>query len=156
MGLPARKISPHAEKRLEEVTLSLDGRRLIFIFESGEGYSLARHDLPGDDGTPVTSIQIFDHRGAVSINQAGGQIYDLPWDSIKHYARGGRQRQSLLGQRLRKLRKEHKLSQAALAKEAGISRMQLVRLEKNLSQPNLGTLSNLASAFRLSPRDLLS
>lgn len=156
MGLPARKMSHNAEKRLEEVTLSLDGKRLIFIFESGEGYFIARHDLPGDDGTPVTAIQIFDHRGAVSITQASGEIYDLPWDSIKHYARGGHQRQVLLGQRLKKLRREHKLSQTDLAKASGLSRMQLARLEKNLSRPNLDTLLNLASTFHMTPRELLS
>ena len=55
MGLPARKLNADAEKRLEEVSFSLDGKRLLFLFENGEGCSVARKDLPGDDGTAVGS-----------------------------------------------------------------------------------------------------
>ena len=122
----------------------MDGKRLIFVFENGEGYSIPRKDLPGDDGAPITAIQIFDHRHAVSVTQASGGIYDLPWDSIKHYARGGRQRKVLLGHRLRKLREERGLSQKSLARSAGISRMQLSRIETNISTPNLDSLLKLS------------
>ncbi len=155
MGLPARKLHPDGERRIEEVTLSRDGRRLIFIFENGEGYSLPRTDLPGDDGTPVTALQIFDHRGAVAVTQASGQVYDLPWDSIKHYAQGGKQKKVLLGNRLKRLREEKTLTQTGLARSAGISRMQLARIEANDSTPGFDTLLKLVRVLGISPRELL-
>ena len=92
MGLPARKIEWGEDRRIHEACLSLDGERLIFILEDGEGYSLERRKLSFDDGTPVTSIQILDHRHAVSIRQAGGSQYTMPSDSIKHYDQGGKQK----------------------------------------------------------------
>jgi len=68
MGLPARKIESGSDnKKIGEVSLSLDGRRLIFLFENGEGCAVARKSLPGDDGTPIVALQVFDHRGAVSV-----------------------------------------------------------------------------------------
>ncbi len=153
MGLPAKKTSPEGEKRLEEVSLSLDGKRLVFIFENGEGYALTRKDIPGDDGSPITGIEIFDHREAVLVRQASGEAYDLPWDSIKHFARGGRRTKLRMGGRLKKLRKERGLSQEGLARKARISRMQLIRLEKNLSNPSLETLLSLSRALEVSPRE---
>lgn len=144
MALAARKINLGSEKRLEEVTLSLDGKRLIFLFENREGYSILRSHLPRDDGSPITSIQIFDHQGAVAILQTSGASYDLPWDSIKHYAQGGRQKKYSLGPFLKKIREQKGLTQQALAKQAGISRMQLSRLESNCSSPTLDTLLKLS------------
>lgn len=155
MGLAARKIVPDSEKKIEEVSLSVDGKRLIFVFENGEGYVVPRTDLPGDDGTPITSIQIYDHRHAVALIQASGSAYDLPWDSIKHYAGGGVRRKSRLGERLKKVREGRGLSQEALSNAAGISRIQLSRLESGLVSPNLGTLLKLSGALKIAPRELL-
>lgn len=155
MGLPARKIEGGSEKKIEEVSLSMDGRRIIFLFENGEGYSISRKNLPGDDGTPVVSLQIFEHCGAVSVSQASGTTYDLPWDSIKHYAQGGRQRTFALGERIKKLRKERELTQEALAKAVGISRIQMTRIETDLSKPGLETLMRLADVLGVSLRDMV-
>lgn len=155
MGLAARKISLGAERRIAEAALSLDGKRVIFIFEDGEGCSIPRRDLPNDDGTSITAIQIYDHRGAVSIAQSSGQIYDLPWDSIKHYGRGGRRKAVSVGARLKKLRAERGFKQEAFSRAAGISRMQLNRLESDISSPNLETLVKLARVLGISPKELV-
>lgn len=150
MGLPARKIETGSGKKIEEVSLSMDGRRLIFLFENGEGYAVPRKSLPGDDGTPIISLQIFDHRGAVSISQASGTTYDLPWDSIKHYARGGKQRTVAVGEQIKRLRKERELTQEGLARAVGISRIQLTRIESKLSKPGLETMMRLADVLGVS------
>ena len=154
MGLPTKKILPNADRHLEEVALSTDGRRVIFLFENGEGYSIARKDLPRDDGTPITSIQIFDHRGAVALVQASGETYDLPWDSIKHYAHGGRQKKQTIGLILKKLRGERGLTQENLAKAAGLSRVHLTRLENGISTPTLTTLLKLTHILGVLPKEL--
>lgn len=155
MGLPARKINQGSEKKIEEVALSQDGKRLIFIFENGEGYSIPRQQLPGDDASPIVSLEIFDHRGAVAITQASGQRYDLPWDSIKHYARGGVQKKIALGRRLRELREGRELTQEALARAVGLSRAQINRIEGNLSQPQVDTLINVCRFLGVSPAELI-
>jgi DNA-binding XRE family transcriptional regulator len=155
MGLPARKLESGSEKKIDEVSLSMDGRRLIFLFENGEGYAVSRKSLPGDDGTPIVALQIFDHRGAVSVSQTSGTAYDLPWDSIKHYARGGKQRTFALGERIKKLRKERELTQEDLARAVGISRMQMNRIESDVSKPGLETLMRLADVLGVSLRDMV-
>ncbi len=149
MTLVARKINPGSERRIEEVTLSLDGKRLVFVFENGEGYSILRNNLPEDDGSPITSIQIFDHQGAVAIIQASGTNYDLPWDSIKHYAQGGGQKKYSVGICLKQFRNQRGLSQKKLAQLSSMSRMQLSRLEKNKSNPTLETLLKLSTVLEV-------
>lgn len=155
MGLPARKIETGSEKKIDEVSLSMDGRRLIFIFENGEGYAVPRKALPGDDGSSVVALQIFDHKGAVSVSQASGATYDLPWDSIKHYARGGKQRSFALGERIKKLRKERELTQENLAKAVGISRVQMNRIESDVSRPGLETMMRLADVLGVNLREMV-
>lgn len=155
MALAARKINPGSEKRIEEVTLSLDGKRIVFIFENGEGYSILRSYLPGDDGSPITSIQIFDHQGAVAVIQASGTSYDLPWDSIKHYAQGGKQKKYAVGISLKKLRSQKGFSQKKLAQLSSLSRMQLSRLESHRSNPTLETLLKLSHVLGVSPKNLV-
>ena len=148
------KVEEGEERRLSEVSLSLDGQKILFLFENEDGYAIARRRLPGDDGSPVVSVQIADHRQAVTVLQSSGQNYSLPWDSIRHYASGGRQKTPLLGRRLIDLRKRNGLTQAALAKAADLSRMQLSRLEKGKSSPTLETLLSLSRVLKTLPRDL--
>lgn len=95
MPKPTRKILSHSKRKIQEVAVSFDGRRLLFLFENGKGHSIPRERLPGDDRTPITHVQIFDHRGAVAIAQASGHQYNLPWDSIKYYAAGGKPKSKL-------------------------------------------------------------
>lgn len=156
----ARKIqminSTHPEKTITEVGISFDGKKLFFVFENGEGYSLARSSLPEDDGSPVIRMEIFDHGCAVAVSQASGRYYDLPWDSIKHYARGGhREKQKKLGLRLKDYRTSRGLSQIALATQSGLSRVHLSRLESDQSEPSLDTLIRLAAVFHVPVSELL-
>lgn len=155
MAMLAKKINPGSEKRIIDVTLSLDGKRLVFVFENGEGYSILRENLPGDDGSPITSIQIFDHQGAVAMIQASGTSYDLPWDSIKHYAEGGKQKKYSVGESLKQFRNQKGLSQKELAGLAAMSRMQLSRLEKNQSNPTLETLLKLSTVLQIPLKKLV-
>ena len=60
----------------------------------------------------------------------------------------------LLGRRLRKLRKERKLSPAELAKRAGIDVQDLARIERGEMRVGLEVLLGLLAVFRVEPRDL--
>lgn len=145
------------EKCLSDVGVSFDGKKLFFVFENGEGYTIPRAILPEDDGSPIIRMEIFDHRCAVAVSQASGRFYDFPWDSIKHYAGGGtRERPKKLGGRLKQHRRRCNLSQEKLANKAGISRVHLSRLESNQSEPSLDTLIRIAAAFELPVSELLT
>ena len=57
--------------------------------------------------------------------------------------------------KLKKLRKARKLSQYALAKEAGISRVYVKKLEDGRSDPTVGMLQRLAKALGVPVTELL-
>ena len=93
-----------------------------------------------------------------------GETVEIPWDFARHYcdasyrptveAMAMRGRQTL-GQRIRRLRNAAGLSQAALAREAGIGRVTLVRLEKGEHTPRYKTLCTIAKALGVDVSELL-
>jgi transcriptional regulator with XRE-family HTH domain len=62
----------------------------------------------------------------------------------------------LLGKRLRKLRKDRKLSPAEASASAGIDPQDLARIERGDSRVGLETLFRLLAAFEVDARELLS
>ncbi len=60
-----------------------------------------------------------------------------------------------MGQRIRRLRKGKGWSQYVLAREAGISREHIRRLEAGASDPTLGMLTKLAKALGVTLVDLV-
>lgn len=59
-----------------------------------------------------------------------------------------------VGDTIRRLREERKLSQAAVAKRAKIGRITLLRIEAGAQDPTVGTLERIAKALRVKVRDL--
>lgn len=94
-----------------------------------------------------------------------GETLKIPWDFARHYcdasyrptveaiAMRGRH---TFGQRIRQLRNAAGLSQDALAREAGIGRVTLVRLEKGEQTPRYKTLGAIARALGVDVSDLLA
>ena len=60
-----------------------------------------------------------------------------------------------MGARVRALRKARKLSQAALAERAQLTRAYVTRLESGQQDPSLSTITALANALRVAPASLL-
>ena len=60
-----------------------------------------------------------------------------------------------VGMRLRKIRQAKKISQAALAKQAGFTREYVNKIEAGRYDPPLSTLNNLARALKVSVAELL-
>ena len=93
-----------------------------------------------------------------------GETLKIPWDFARHYcdasyrpaveAMATRGRHTL-GQRIRRLRNAAGLSQDALAREAGIGRVTLVRLEKGAQTPRYKTLGAIAKALGVNVSELL-
>lgn len=94
----------------------------------------------------------------------GGDVEELPWDYLRAWvdpeyrsraeeeARRGRR---LLGERLKRLRGRKGLSQEALAKRSGISRVTVARLEAGEQDPHYETLRALAKGLGLPLEKLL-
>ena len=53
------------------------------------------------------------------------------------------------GTRLKRLRAEREMSQAAVAKASGLSREYIARLELGQQDPTLGTMRKLATALKV-------
>lgn len=60
-----------------------------------------------------------------------------------------------LGQRIRRLRNLCGLKSHVLAIRAGISPVQLSRIECGKAQPTLATVKKIANALKVSPKDLI-
>ena len=62
----------------------------------------------------------------------------------------------VVGQTIRRLRKEKKLSQDVLSGLAGIARTHLTMIENGSKQPNFETIWKIALALDLRPSELVS
>lgn len=62
----------------------------------------------------------------------------------------------VVGQVIRKLRKEKKISQDVLSGFAGIARTHLTMIENGSKQPNFETIWKIAMALDLQPSELVS
>jgi transcriptional regulator with XRE-family HTH domain len=62
----------------------------------------------------------------------------------------------VVGQTIRRLRKEKKLSQDVLSGLAGIARTHLTMIENGSKQPNFETIWKIALALDLHPSELVS
>ncbi|MFC1632425.1 helix-turn-helix domain-containing protein [Candidatus Omnitrophota bacterium] len=63
----------------------------------------------------------------------------------------------MLSANVKKLRKQHHLSQEELAKKAGITYSTLIKIESGLNKnPTLETLTKIANAFKVKIDELVS
>jgi len=60
-----------------------------------------------------------------------------------------------IGKRIRELRRARGLSQQALAEKAGISVTYASQLERNIGNPTLSTIQQLATALQADPADII-
>ena len=64
-------------------------------------------------------------------------------------------RRDVIGEIIRKVRKEKKLSQEVLSGLAGISRSHLAMIENGTKNPNFETLWKISIAFNMHPYELV-
>ena len=111
----------------------------------------------------VTAIELPNPYEMVIETTGDGRV-EIPWDFARYYcdetyrptveaiAVQGRR---TLGGRIRQFRESAGLTQDALAREAGIGRITLVRLENGEQAPRFKTLNAIAHALDRSVRELL-
>ncbi len=101
----------------------------------------------------------------IVLHDLHGDTFELPWDFVRHYcdptyrarveAEGAAGRVAL-GSRLKTLREAAGMTQAELAKAAGIGRVTLVRIEHGEQSPRYDSLTALAGALGRPVADLLT
>ncbi len=65
-------------------------------------------------------------------------------------------RRKMIGQNIKKLRKQHKLSQEDLAKKADITYSTLIKIESGANEnPTIKTLKKIADVFNVKIDDLI-
>jgi len=69
---------------------------------------------------------------------------------------GARKKGELLGRKLRRLRKERKLSPAEVAERSGVDPQDLARIERGEARVGLETLFRLLAAFEVDANELES
>ncbi len=152
------------DKRLRSVSYFPQTATFLVTFLNGRAYQLPRTafaaDLEFDQTSPVAAVRVgedFDYY--FTIHFVSGATFEVPWDRVLYecepdyaYFKQNREKQDtsdLLSeaQQIRRLRKQAGLTQAALAKKAGMARPNLTRLEAGRCRPALETLERLAAAL---------
>lgn len=110
----------------------------------------------------ITGIELPDPY-QVHIRTSGNELVELPWDFARHYcdpayrdrveAVASEGRQSL-GERIRAIRESVGMTQAELARSAGIGRVTAVRIEGGEQSPRYETLVAIAKALKRPVVDL--
>lgn len=153
------------EDKIRDARYLVGEDRFRVTFESGKEYGFARSVLDCDDGTDVVSVKVDGRRFFFQVTQASGNEYEVPWDRVLYeaetlypYYRGNRARVEKSGavaEQVRNLRKAKGMTQAQLARAAGILRPNLSRIEAGKHRPTLDTLERIAAALKIPVVDLI-
>ena len=162
-----------SDKRLRSVSYFPQTATFLVTFLNGRAYQLPRAafatDLEFDQTSPVAAVQVGEDLDYYfTIHFASGSTFEVPWDRVLYecepdyaYFKPNRVKQDnsdLLfeAQQIRRLRKQAGLTQADLAKKAGMARPNLTRLEAGRCRPALETLDRIADALDQPVSSLIS
>ena len=159
-------LAPGFEDKIRDARYLVGENRFLVTFDSGKEYGFARPALDCDDGTDVVSVKVDGRRFFFQVTQASGNEYEVPWDRVLYeaeasypYYRGNRgrvEKSGAVGRQVRRLRKIKGMTQAQLARAAGILRPNLTRVESGKHRPSLETLERIASALKVPVVDLIT
>ena len=158
----ARNSRDVARRMMRATRLLEDGIELSFA--DGARGLIPYSDLPEIEERTALSTLKLPNPYEMVLKTTQGETVQIPWDFARHYcdasyrpaveAMAMRGRHTL-GQRIQRLRNAAGLSQDALAREAGIGRVTLVRLEKGEQTPRYKTLGAIAKALGVEGAELL-
>lgn len=158
----ARDSGDVTRRKMTVARLLEDGIELRFA--DGARGLIPYSDLPEIGERTALSTLNLPNPYEMVLETAQGETVEIPWDFARHYCDASyrqtveamaMQGRHTLGQRIRRLRNAAGLSQDALAREAGIGRVTLVRLEKGEQTPRYKTLGAIAKALGVDVADLL-
>ena len=158
--------APGFERRIRDARYLVGEDRFLVTFASGKEYSFPRASLEVDDGSDVSNIQVDRRRFFFRVAQVSGNNYEIPWDRVLHeaepsypYFRGHMNRTKkvqAVGTTISKLRAQKGITQAQLARAAGMMRANISRIESAKHRPSLDTIEKIARALKVRTADLVS
>ncbi|MGH7773637.1 MAG: helix-turn-helix domain-containing protein [Candidatus Binatia bacterium] len=161
----AAALAPGFEDKIRDARYQVIADQFLVTFDSGKEYAFSRSLLECDDGTDVVKVEVDEKRFFFRVLQASGNKYEVPWDRVLYeadasypYLRGDKakiERSVAVGRRVKRLRKVKGMTQAQLARAAGILRPNLSRVESGKHRPSLETLEKIAAALKLPVVDLV-
>ncbi len=156
---------PGFEDKIRDARYTVAENRFVVTFESGREYSFPRSVLDSDDGTEIVSVKVGAKRFFFQVSQASGNKYEVPWDRVLYEAEprypffhghaGRAEGFPEAGKAIRRLRLAKGMTQAQLARAAGIVRPNLCRVEGGKHRPTLQTLERIAAALKVPVVDLI-
>jgi len=160
-GIP---LVPGFEDRIRDARYLVGEDRFLVTFESGKEYGFARSLLECDDGSDVARVRVNGKRFFFQVTQVSGKKYEVPWDRVLYEAepsypyfrrRKSRVERQRVGEQIKKARRAKGMTQAQLARSAGILRPNLSRIEAGKHRPTLDTLEKIAAGLKLPVVDLV-
>jgi DNA-binding XRE family transcriptional regulator len=159
-------LAPGFEDKIRDVRYQVGADRFLVTFDSGKEYAFSRSLLDCDDGTDVVRVEVDSRRLFFRVLQASGNKYEVPWDRVLYeaeaaypYFRGPKAsmgKPRAVGEQVRRLRKTRGMTQAQLARAAGLLRPNLSRIEAGKHRPTLDTLEKIAAALKVPVVDLIA
>ncbi len=152
----------NAERMMTYATATKDGIELTFA--DGCKGLIPFSDIP-EIGNPenLASIEL-PNPYMVNIHSSKKEAVELPWDFVRHYCDSSYKPREIalavagmqsLGKRIATMRKAAGMTQAELAKAAGIGRVTQVRIERGEQSPRYETLMMIAKALGRPAAELL-
>lgn len=161
----AATLAPGFEDKIRDARYQVLADQFSVTFDSGKEYSFARSVLDCDDGTDIVKVEVDEKRFFFHVLQASRNKYEVPWDRVLYeaeasypYFRGNRakiEKSGAVGRQVRRLRHIKGMTQAQLARAAGILRPNLSRVESGKHRPSLETLERIAAALKIPVVDLV-
>ncbi len=159
MSLPARNVRSR-EARIWAASYDLKRNAFRVAMEDCRNFLLKR-PIPEDDLSEVLDVYIEGDGEVFTVIQATGNEFSVPWDAVETLA-GGRDKEAdpevgkRIGQRIRSLRQQLKLTQAELAGLSGLKRPNISRLENGTHVPSIALIERLAESLKVDISDLVT
>lgn len=159
MSLPARNVKSR-EARIWAASYDLKRNAFRVAMEDGKNFLLKR-PVPEDDLSEVLDVHIEGDGEVFTVIQVTGNEFSVPWDVVETLASGKRKKADpeagkRIGQRVKALRKQLKLTQAQLAGLSGLKRPNISRLENGTHIPSIALIELLAESLEVDISDLVS
>lgn len=159
MTMPATAYVQGAERMVTAARLTSDGLYVRFADDRQGVIPFSDLKLPSKpDHVSLPRPHV------IEIHLVDGRMEEVPWDFARHYADEGYQARSedaaergrrLFSARLKALRSERGLTQAALSERSGVNRVTITRIEAGEQLPRYQTILALADALEVSIERLL-
>lgn len=161
MNMLATRVK-NAERMMTYATTTKAGIELTFA--DGCKGLIPFSDIP-EIGNPEDMLSIeLPNPYMVNIRGSKGETVELPWDFARHYCDSAYKPREIalaaagmqsLGKRIATMRKAAGMTQAELARAAGIGRVTQIRIERGEQSPRYETLMMIAKALGRPAGELL-